>query len=275
MIKAAIVAGIALLAAGAAGAQTVPVSAPPASAPVTTSSSERVRDAAASQYFLIKTVVGQSIDMVDARAQSVEPEGYNLLRYCWTPANVLGDWAENAGLTGVMVTRALETHSWSRDLARAGYPQALVAEAIGHFEASLVASGFTDVARGRALEALVGTLDVARRTTPGAAKILTVDRCGKQIRPIVLNFKTAPEGGRIRFIPNVLHQLCQAQQLNPDDPVRCDYWINAKPEGPMSFAGQMAYSVRWPDGTVSTGTFDTVDARDTGIVTLRERPVKK
>ena len=38
------------------------------------SSSERVRDNPSSQYVLVKTVVGQSIGVVDARALPVEPE---------------------------------------------------------------------------------------------------------------------------------------------------------------------------------------------------------
>ena len=52
-------------------------------------------------------------------------------------------WAERAGLTGAMIVRALETRSWQRDLARTGYPEAPLAEAIGRYEATLVAAGFT------------------------------------------------------------------------------------------------------------------------------------
>src|SRR5882672_6067367 len=85
------------------------------------SSSEKVRDNQANQYVLGKTVVGKVTGMIDARALPVEPEGYNLLRYCWTAPNVLGDWAERAGLTGQMIVAALETYSWQRDLARSGY----------------------------------------------------------------------------------------------------------------------------------------------------------
>ena len=95
---------------------------------------------------LVKTVVGQATGVIDARALPVEPEGYNLLKYCWTAENVLGDWAERAGLTGAMIVRALETRSWQRDLARTGYPAAPLAEAIGRYEATLVAAGFTDAA---------------------------------------------------------------------------------------------------------------------------------
>jgi len=177
------------------------------------SSSERVRDNPSSQYVLIKTVVGQSIGVVDARALPVEPEGYNLLKYRWAAANVLGDWSEHAGLTGAMVTRALEAHSRARDLVRAGYPAATVGEVIGRDEAALIAAGFTAAARERALDA--------------------------------------------------------------DDPARCDYWMNAKADGPTSFPGGMVYRVRWPDGTVATGQFHPDASRDVGSVTLRERSLKK
>ncbi len=278
MTKTATFAVLALLAAAPCRAQTaVPVATEPA---VTLSgseraSSERVRDNPALQYVLIKSVAAQVIGTVDARARPVEPEGYNLLKYCWTPVNLLGDWSEHAGLTGEMVARAFETYSWARDLGRAGYPEGAVAEAIGRYEAALVAAGFTEAARDRALEALVGTLAEIRRGTPGAAKIFNVNRCGREIRSMALNHKTAPEGGRVRFIPYVLHRICSAQQLNADDPVRCDYWMGAKTDGPMSFAGPMVYSVRWPDGTVATGQFDPDASRDVGSVTLRERPLKK
>jgi hypothetical protein len=273
MTKTAIFAVLVLLAAMPCQAQTaVPVTTEPA---VLQSSSERVRDNPAPQYMLIKSVAAQVIGTVDARALPVEPEGYNLLKYCWTSANLLGDWSEHAGLTGEMAARAMETYSWARDLGRAGYPAAAVAEAIGQYEAALVAAGFTDAARDRALEPLVSTLEEIRRGAPGAAKIFKVNRCGREIRSMALNHKTAPEGGRARFIPYVLHRICSAQQLNPDDPVRCDYWMNAKTDGPMSFAGPMVYSVRWPDGTVATGQFDPDSSRDVGSVTLRERPLKK
>jgi hypothetical protein len=252
-----------------------PSTATPSTANPPKSSSERVRDNPASQYVLIKTVVGQSIGVVDARALPIEPEGYNLLKYCWAAANVLGDWAAPAGLAGAMVVRALETHSWARDLARAGYPETPVAESIGRYEAALVAAGFTDVARERALDALTAELQEIRRTAPGAARIFSAGRCDRARRSMAIEYKTAPEGGRARFIPYVLHQICRAQQLDADDPVRCDYWMNARADGPMSFAGETVYSVRWPDGTVATGRFDPDDSRDAGQVTLRERPLKK
>lgn len=238
------------------------------------SSSEKVRDQPAAQYVLVKTVVGQVMGMIDARAKPIEPEGYNLLKYCWTAENVLGDWAQRAGLTGAMVVRALETRSWQRDLARAGYPEAPVAEAIGRYEAMLVSAGFTEAARSRAVDALVIELDSLKLKTPGAAQVRAIHRCDGERRSLALNYTTAPDDGRARFMPYVLHQICQAQQLNPDDPVRCDYWMFGKPDKPMSFAGETVYSVRWLDGSTANGRFDPEQSRSAGTVTLRLRPPK-
>jgi hypothetical protein len=238
------------------------------------SSSEKVRDNPANQYILVKTVVGKVIGTIDVRALPVEPAGYNLLKYCWTASNVLGDWAERAGLTGAMIVRALETSAWARDLVRAGYAADPVNEAIGRYEAKLVAAGFTDAARDRALEGLVTDLDGIKHTAPGAAQVRTIQRCEGQRRSLDLNYATAPKDGRARFIPYVLHQICENQQLDADDPVRCDYWMEGKTDGPMSFAGETVYIVRWQDGATASGRFDPEQSRSDGTVTLHLRPPK-
>lgn len=258
-----------------------PPLAPPANAvaaatPLTgLSSSEKVRENSAAQYVLMKTVVAKSIGVLKTRALPVEAGGYNLLKYCWTPYNVLGEWGESSGQTGEMAVRALETLSWARDLARAGYPEAPVADAIGRYEAALVAANFSDAARVRALDALRAELEALQRLTPGSSEIVARPRCSQQPASFALNVATAPEGGRPRFIPYVLHQFCLAQQIDPADAVLCDYWKSARPETPMSFAGETVYSVTWPENVVTTGRFNPDEQRSAGTVTLRQRPQKK
>ncbi|WP_428685984.1 hypothetical protein [Reyranella sp.] len=253
-----------------------PANAQAAATPLTAlSSSEKVRDNPGVQYLLMKTVVAQSIGVLKTRALPVEAGGYNLLKYCWAPANVLGEWGESSGLTGEMVVRALETLSWSRDLVRAGYPEGPVAEAIGRYEAALIAASFADATRTRAFDVLRGELQSLQMRTPGTSDIVAGSRCNRQPSSFGLNVATAPEGGRARFIPYVLHQFCLAQQIDPADAVRCDYWKSAKAEGPMSFAGETVYSVSWPDEIATMGRFNPDEQRATGTVTLRQRPPKK
>jgi len=250
-----------------------PANAQAAATPLTAlSSSDKVRENPGVQYLLMKTVVAKSIGIQKTRALPVEAGGYNLLKYCWSPENVLGAWGENSGLTGEMVVRALETLSWSRDLARAGYPEAQVAEVIGRYEADLIAAGFAEAARTRALEALRTELQNLQLRTPGTSDIVARLRCNRQPSSFELNVATSPERAHVRFMPHVLHQFCLAQQIDPADAVRCDYWQSAKAEGPMSFAGETAYSVTWPDNVVTTGRFNPDEYRATGTVTLRQRP---
>jgi|GEM_PF-662130 len=254
-----------------------PANAQAAATPLTAlSSSGKAREAPALQYLLMKTVVAKSIGIQKTRALPVEAGGYNLLKHCWTRANVLGEWGDSSGLSGEMVVRALETLSWSRDLARAGYPEAEVSAAVGRYEAALVAARFADAARVRAVEALRVELEGLHLRTPGTSEIIVRERCNRQPSSFGLNVATAPEGGRARFIPYVLHQFCLAQQIDPGDAVRCDYWQSAKSEGPMSFAGETVYSVTWPGEPVPlSGRFDPDEQRTAGTVTLRQRPLKK
>ena len=245
-----------------------------AQAPAEVSSSEKVRANLAAQYVLVKTVVGKTLGTVDVRAQPIDPEGYNLLKYCWTESNVLGDWADRSGLAGKMVVRALETLSWQRDLVRAGYPVEPVAQAIGRYEAAVISTDFAAAARDKAVEALLTELDVVKRTTPGAFQASAVRNCQTQRRSLGLKYTTVPDDGRARFIPVVLHEICQTQQLDANDPVRCDYWMNGKPDEPMAFGGETAFNVRWPDGSTATGRFDPEPLRSAGIVTLRQTPSK-
>src|SRR5580704_5129910 len=99
MTRTAAIALLALLAVVPSWAQTsgTPSSDRVATAVPAQSSSEKVHENPGNQYILVKTVVGKVIGTIDARALPVEPAGYNLLKYCWTPSNVLGDWAERAG----------------------------------------------------------------------------------------------------------------------------------------------------------------------------------
>lgn len=252
-----------------------PANAQAAATPVVAlSSSDKVRENPAVQYLLMKTVVAKAIGIQKTRALPVEAGGYNLLKYCWSAENVLGAWGESSGLAGEMVVRALETLSWSRDLARAGYPEAQVADVIGRYEADLIAAGFTEAARTRALEALRTELESLQLRTPGTSEIVARLRCNRQPSSFGLNVATSPDGAHARFMPYVLHQFCLAQQIDPSDAVRCDYWQSAKKEGPMSFAGETAYTVTWPDNVVTTGRFNPDEYRGTGTVTLRQRPPK-
>ena len=263
-------AGLFLLAAVIpAGAQTA------SQATVSQTSSARVAADPAGQYLLIKTVVTQGGAIAGRPNPTANPQGYDVLAYCWTPYFVFGDWAERSGLSGRMLVMARETLAWARDLGRGGYPAEPLNTAIGHYEAAMLASGLTDAARERAVDAFRSELETVARSAVGAVKTRKQGGCGGPGSAVQLRYQTAPKEGRAWFIAKPLHDICRAQQLDADDFTRCDYWAAAKESEPLAFVGEIAWLARWVDGTVARGTFDSKAVGEPGIVTLRETTQKK
>lgn len=238
-------------------------------------SSARVAADPAGQYVLIKTVVAHASDVAGKPSPMANPQGYDVQGYCWAPYAVLGDWAGRSGLTGRMVVLAMETLSWARDLGRGGYPARPLNAAIGNYEAAMVSSGLTDAARERAVDAFRSELEAAARSAPGAVKTRKQGDCGGPGAAVQLRYQTVPKEGRAWFIAKPLHDICRAQQIDADDPARCDYWAAPTETAPLAFAGDVAWLARWTDGTVAHGTFDSRTAAETGIVTLRQTVQKK
>jgi hypothetical protein len=68
-----------------------------------------------------------------------------------------------------------------------------------------------------------------------------------------VKIKTEPPNGRVMFITVFLHKFCEAQQLNPDDPSRCDHWIERKQGMTFDALGDYFYFAFWPDGKQQRG----------------------
>jgi hypothetical protein len=233
-------------------------------------SSERVKADPAGHYVLIKTVAGSLTPPATQAAPRADPEGYAIAG-CWAPEHLLAGWAERADLGGLLVVLALETAAWTRDLVRGGYPAAPLGEAIGRYEAAVVAAGATDAARNRGLESFAAELETLRRSAPGAMKAHKAGGCTRPSLAVQLRYKTVPPDGRARFIPKSLYELCRAQGLDPGDPTRCDYWMES-PEGePRFFVGEHVWQARWPDGTTARGEFDARSVAEPGVLTLRQK----
>lgn len=116
-----------------------------------------------------------------------------------------------------------------------------------------------DRASREAGEALLRDVNRYRRQRqPRAAEVVLMDGCGAGEMPV--NIQTRPAGGQVTYIPLFRFRLCEARGLAPQDPRACRGWVNvSKPEEFLS--GLYAYVVRWPDGQLSTGVFDTEKAR--------------
>ena len=139
----------------------------------------------------------------------------------------------------------------------------------------MVAAGLTDAARERAVDAFRSELEAMARSAPGAVKTRKQGGCGGSGAAVQLRYQTVPKEGRAWFIAKPLHDICRAQQLDADDPTRCDYWATPTEAQPLAFVGDVAWLARWADGIVSHGAFDTKTAGESGIVTLRQTVQKK
>lgn len=243
---------------------------PPPREPDPRTSSQRVAADPAGQYLLIRKVVVSALPAASKGPLPDVPEGYDVARYCWTPYYVMGDWGKKGGLTSALVVLALEAEQWKRDLGRGGYPAQPLAEAIGRYEAGMLAAGASFDARTKGLPAFQAELENLRRATPGAAKTRLFGGCGGPGPAVQLQFKTQPEGGKPLFIAKTLHAICRAQDVEADDPARCDYWLESDEKEPLFFNGEIVWVVRWMDGTVARGEFDSYKSRDAGTVILRE-----
>jgi tetratricopeptide (TPR) repeat protein len=100
---------------------------------------------------------------------------------------------------------------------------------------------------------LLRTLDGYRAAHPALrlARFVRGGGCSGDDPPARVT--TKPDGGVVRFIPMFYYRLCQAEGLDADDPAQCDRWRELREGVIADVAGDYAYEVRWPDGTVLKG----------------------
>jgi hypothetical protein len=66
---------------------------------------------------------------------------------------------------------------------------------------------------------------------------------------------TTPRGARVSYISLFQYKLCQARNLNAEDPARCDGWMNAV-KVYEDMIGKYHYIATWPDGHQAKGIFE-------------------
>jgi hypothetical protein len=84
--------------------------------------------------------------------------------------------------------------------------------------------------------------------------VVLQEGCGAGELPVELS--TRPPGGKVSYITLFRHRLCEVQRIAPTDRQRCRGWVDAVKKQEF-LSGQYAYQVRWPDGQLSSGVFDT------------------
>lgn len=109
-------------------------------------------------------------------------------------------------------------------------------------------------ARHQALKEQLEQAAVRHQRQRRGPPVVLQDGCGAGELPVEL--RTRPAGGRISYITLFRHRLCEVQRIPPTDRQRCRGWVDVV-KAQEFLSGQYAYQVRWPDGQLSSGVFDT------------------
>jgi hypothetical protein len=78
-----------------------------------------------------------------------------------------------------------------------------------------------------------------------------VDGCGAG--DLAINVSTDPADGRVIFIPVFFYELCEAQQIDPNDLAKCNRWRTPVDGMLFEVLGDYYYRASWPGGVVDRG----------------------
>jgi hypothetical protein len=161
---------------------------------------------------------------------------------------------------------AFATTYIKQELEAWGYPETLWQRSLGEFEQSMLADArrFHLPEDGNAFtKSLAAFLNEYRlrhgnrlpEVNPG------VNGCGGG--EIAIRLVAVPGSAHIQYINAIFYDLCRRQNIEPDDPSKCDHWSDYS-DGPRNGLGaQMAgkYKVRviWTDGFVVTRNLNVDD----------------
>ncbi|HKD06112.1 MAG TPA: hypothetical protein VKB79_09440 [Bryobacteraceae bacterium] len=226
------------------------------------------------QYYVIKRSLQAMYDRGEIRSHILPADDKYDLVLCLEVVNYLGPFEKANSLTGDLTYLALEIVIWRSDLKALGYPEEVWRPRLIEYEGRQLnaivqgSSGSDDnvVISVRWQKDLVAALNGYRRQSrPSLKEVVARGGCGAG--EISVRVSLEPRNGRVFFIPVFFYQLCQMQQLDPDNPDRCDRWHEAL-DGQLTYlAGYYRYLARWPDGATRKGTISvTLKNADTAVV---------
>jgi hypothetical protein len=226
------------------------------------------------QYYVIKRSVQSMYDRGEIRTHVFAGiERYDLV-LCLDVADYLGPFKEADRPIRDLAYLAVEIVIWRSDLKALGYPEQVWRPRLIEYENRQLkaivrgSSGIdeNDVSNVRWRRDLVAALnDHRRQSGPSLKEVVAEGGCGGG--EISVHVSLEPRNGRVFFIPLFFYQLCQMQQLDPDNPDRYDRWHESL-DGQLAYlAGYYRYLARWPDGATRKGTISvTLKNADTNVV---------
>jgi hypothetical protein len=226
------------------------------------------------QYYVVKRSLQAMYDRGEIRSHIIPgSEEYDLV-LCLEIEDYLGPFEKAASPIGNLTLLAAEIVIWRSDLRAMGYPEDVWRAKLIEYEdrhlnevvrrSRKIDEEDADAVRWR--KDLVTALNGYRlKSRPSPKEIVAKGGCGAG--EISVHVSLQPPNGRVFFIPQFFYQLCQMQQLDPDNPDRCDRWHETL-DGQLAYlAGYYRYLARWPDGATRKGTISVkVNSANTAVV---------
>jgi hypothetical protein len=211
-----------------------------------------LRSDAEAQYLTLKRTFQKLFDEGTIRLTVLRDNGAVDLADCATGSSFLGigEGSNISSRTRQLADLAYEVVRLKKLAAQLGYPEAAWRPALRQIEEQ--GQVRFDPFAGRHLETMRAALDAYRRgSAPALPKVAVVGGCGEG--EVGIRIATRPANGRVRLIPVFFHKLCEVQEIDPEDPRRCDHWREPAEGALLDVSGDYVYQATWPDGARRSG----------------------
>ena len=239
------------------------------------------------QYYVIKRAMQQMYERggLHSNISRVAADGYDIV-HCESGSDYFGERPPADALFVALANLAADIVIWRNDFRRLAVPEAVWRPVLIEIEDTQLALRLQEgrLQEGRAPAAtdapserryasqqrqLLSALNAYRAQSGGRRAPFQMEGgCGAGDFNVTIT--TAPRTGRVFFIPVFFHELCKAQQLDPDDRGACNHWREAV-DGTLAYvAGDYRYQAVWPDGATRSGPLSFTHLQEGQIVTIRK-----
>ena len=239
------------------------------------------------QYYVIKRAMQQMYERggLHSNISRAAADGYDIV-HCESGSDYFGERPPADALFVALANLAADIVIWRNDFRRLAIPEAVWRPVLIEIEDTQLALRLQEgrLQEGRAPAAtdapserryasqqrqLLSALNAYRAQSGGRRAPFQMEGgCGAGDFNVTIT--TAPRTGRVFFIPVFFHELCKAQQLDPDDRGACNHWREAV-DGTLAYvAGDYRYQAVWPDGATRSGPLSFTHLQEGQIVTIRK-----
>ena len=254
------------------------------------------------QYYIIKRAMQQMYERggLHSNISRVAADGYDIV-HCESGSDYFGEQPPADALFVALANLAADIVIWRNDFRRLAVPEAVWRPVLIEIEDTQLAFRLQEgrLQEGRLQEGRLQEGRLQEGRAPDGTDAPSERRYASQQRQLLsalnayraqsggrrapfqmeggcgagdfnVTITAAPRTGRVFFIPVFFHELCKAQQLDPDDRGACNHWREAV-DGTLAYvAGDYRYQAVWPDGATRSGPLSFTHLQEGQIVTIRK-----